>query len=98
MSLQQKIKNLIVKAGKLVEQNRRLAAKNEELEKEIKSLKLSLEEEGRKAAELHNQIKIIKLARNIGASQEEGTESAELKRKINEYIKEIDHCVAMLND
>ena len=98
MSLQQKLKNLIVKAGKLVEQNRRLASKNEELEKEIKSLKLSLEEEGRKAAELHNQIKIIKLARNIGTSQEEGAESAELKRKINEYIKEIDHCVAMLND
>jgi predicted RNase H-like nuclease (RuvC/YqgF family) len=98
MSLHQKIKNLIVKATKLVEQNQKLAAKNEGLEVEIKALKRSLEEEAKKVTELHNQIKIIKLARNIGSENGEGTDVTELKRKINEYIKEIDHCVAMLND
>jgi hypothetical protein len=98
MQLHLKIKNIIVKANKLVEQNRRLSAKNEELEREVKALKDTLEEESKKAGELHNQIKIIKLARNIGGPETEGTDVAELKRKINEYIKEIDHCVAMLND
>ena len=98
MNLQQKIKNVIVKANRLVEQNHKLLAKNKELENEVKTLKQSQEEESKKAAELQNQIKIIKLARNIGSEKENGTDKTELKRKINEYIKEIDHCVAMLND
>jgi uncharacterized coiled-coil DUF342 family protein len=98
MSLHQKIKSATSKAQKLVEQNHKLSAKNEELDREVKSLKVALEDELKKAAELHNQIKIIKLARNIGTPENEGGDIAELKRKINEYIKEIDHCVAMLND
>jgi uncharacterized coiled-coil DUF342 family protein len=97
MSLQQKIRNVIAKTSKLVEQNRKLQVKNAELENELTALRALLDEEGRKMTELNNQIKIIKLARNIG-STEEGPEIAELKRKINEYIKEIDHCVVMLND
>jgi hypothetical protein len=98
MSLQQRIKTAIIKAQKLVEYNRKLSARNEELELEIKSVKSLLEDEVKKVAELNNQIKIIKLARNIGDPQSEGTDIADLKRKINEYIKEIDQCVAMLND
>jgi hypothetical protein len=98
MTPQQKIKNIIAKANKLIEQNHKLLAKNKALEDEMKTLRQSVEDGVKKADELHNQIKIIKLARNIGAEKADGTDITELKRKINEYIKEIDHCVAMLND
>ena len=98
MKLQQKIESIIDKTKKLAEQNNKLLSKNEELEREAKILKLSLEAEAKKTDELLNKIKIIKLAQNIGSPETESTDVTELKRKLNEYIKEIDHCITMLND
>ena len=90
---------LIDKARKLVEQNTKLRVVNGQLEQEIKSLRLLLEAEQGKTSELNNKIKIIKLAQNISSGKpDENQETTELKRKINEYIKEIDNCIAMLND
>ncbi len=93
-----KVEEVKRKVVHLLEQNHKLLSKNEELEGEVKSLKLSLENEARKGDELLNKIKIIKLAQNIGSSNSESADITELKRKINEYIKEIDHCITMLND
>ena len=93
-----KVEQIRKKVVHLIEQNHKLLSKNEALESEIKTYKQVLETEGRKTDELNNQIKIIKLARNIGSSKTESADVSELKRKINEYIKEIDHCITMLND
>jgi len=90
---------LIDKARKLVDQNAKLRLVNGQLEQEIKDLRLLLDAEQGKTLELNNKIKIIKLAQNIGSGgPDENRETTELKRKINEYIKEIDNCIAMLND
>ncbi len=94
-----KTEHLLAKARKLAGDNQKLLHANQNLENEVKSLKLLLEEGAKKNAELNNRIKIIKLARNISSA--EGVESGEvteLKRKINEYIKELDNCIAMLNE
>jgi hypothetical protein len=90
---------LIDKARKLAEQNAKLRVVNEHLEQEVKNLRLLLGAEELKNSELNNKIKIIKLAQNISsATPDENGEVTELKRKINEYIKEIDSCIVMLND
>ena len=90
---------LIDKARKLAEQNVKLRLVNVIQEKEIKELKDALDAELSKTQELNNKIKIIKLAQNISsATPDENGEVTELKRKINEYIREIDNCIAMLND
>ncbi len=96
--LTQKLDSIRKKTLHLIEQNHKLVLKNENLAGEIKTLKGLLEDEARKNDELNNQIKIIKLARNISSANGDNNQSAELKRKINEYIKEIDHCIKMLND
>lgn len=93
-----KIEALSEKAQALVNENRRLAAKTAGLETEVKALTSALEAETLKNADLLNKIKIIKLAQNIGSSNAEDAGVKDLKRKINEYIKEIDHCLTMLND
>jgi predicted transcriptional regulator len=82
----------------LVENNQKLSVKNEVLETEVKRLQQQLKEQELKNEELVNKIKIIKLAQNIGTTDKENADITELKRKINEYIKEIDHCITMLND
>ena len=90
---------LIDKARKLAGENVKLKTANNQLEQEVKDLRLALDSEGRKNSELNNKIKIIKLAQNISSdTPDENQEVTELKRKINEYIKEIDNCIAMLND
>ena len=96
--LTSKVTEIRKKVLHLVDQNHKLLSKNEALEKELKSMKQSAEDELKKTAELNNQIKIIKLARNIGSQDSGSADVSELKRKINEYIKEIDHCIMMLND
>ena len=57
-------------------------------------LKLQVDSQGVVIEELNNKIKIIKLARSF----DEGEDIAALKRKINEYIREIDQSIALLND
>ena len=94
-----KTDSLIEKARKLAGENVKLRQANGLLEQEVKELKLLLEGEARKNGELNNKIKIIKLAQNISSTNpDENQEVTELKRKINEYIREIDTCIAMLND
>jgi len=61
---------------------------------EAQRLKLQIDNQALEIEDLNNKIKIIKLARSF----EEGKDTAELKRKINEYIREIDHSIALLND
>ena len=90
---------LIDRARKLAEQNVKLRTVNGQLELEIKELRQALDNEGRKNSELNNKIKIIKLAQNISSdTPDDNQQVTELKRKINEYIREIDNCIAMLND
>ncbi len=97
-ALTSKVEQIRKKVVHLIEQNQKLHSKSETLELEIKSLKEQLGQEHKKTEEFNNQIKIIKLARNIGSPVSESANVIELKRKINEYIKEIDHCLIMLND
>ena len=61
---------------------------------ETQRLKLQVDSQGIVIEELNNKIKIIKLARSF----DEGEDIAALKRKINEYIREIDQSIALLND
>jgi len=97
-TITQKVDEIKKKVVHLVDQNHKLLVKNEELERNVAALKLSLESETGKSVELLNKIKIIKLAQNIGSSNSESADIVELKRKINEYIKEVDQCITMLND
>lgn len=97
MELHQKLDGILLKATKLADENKRLKTGQVKLLAEIEALKHSLQEEVRKTEDLNNKIKIIKLAHNLGQNAAPGLEVTELKRKLNEYIKEVDNCIAMLN-
>jgi hypothetical protein len=61
---------------------------------EAQRLKLQSDNQLLEIEELNNKIKILKLARSFDG----GGDTADLKRKINEYIREIDQSIALLND
>ncbi len=66
----------------------------DELEKENEDLKKSLHESEMNLKELEKKYERSKLS---GALMGEGENAQEAKRKINELVREIDKCVALLN-
>lgn len=69
----------------------RLVAATEENNK----LKLSIKEKEERIKNLETQEKIVKIADNLA---EDTQKTTELKLKINEYIREIDRCIAFLSN
>lgn len=66
----------------------------ESLREENQSLKNLVNEKDKEINNFHNSIKISKIASQVVNDK---ADSTELKRKINEYIKEIDKCIAHLS-
>lgn len=86
-SLNSKIEKLILLHRNLEEEKMRLNAEKQDLLKIIQQLKT-------KNNYLEEQNKAIRMAKDM---TEEGASSLDLKLKINEMVREIDKCLALLN-
>ena len=73
----------------LVEENRVLRQRIQQLEGKVTQQQQDLKD-------LAGQNELVKLARAVEHRDEAATE--ELKKKINEYIREIDHCLKLIGD
>jgi len=62
---------------------------------QIKALEAKLEEKDQQIKNFQNQENIVKIVDTIAGNP---ANSTELKLKINEYIREIDKCIAYLRD
>ncbi|OFY62405.1 MAG: hypothetical protein A2Y71_02250 [Bacteroidetes bacterium RBG_13_42_15] len=82
------------KLEELFERYNDLRTKNKELKNENEVLERYLQESGEKLKELEIKYERIKIS---GALMGEGESAVEAKRKINELVREIDRCVALLN-
>jgi uncharacterized coiled-coil DUF342 family protein len=71
-----------------------LRIKNGVLKNENETLKRDLQEHEEKVKELETKYERIKIS---GALMGEGENAVEAKKKINELVREIDRCVALLN-
>ncbi len=94
--ISRKVGILVARYNELKHEHTVLENKSKSLEEQNKSLKEQLQGNKIKTESLANELKLTKLSKAIVPKSDE--ERTELKRKINEFIKEIDRCVAMLND
>jgi chromosome segregation ATPase len=78
----------------LFERYNNLRTKNVELKNENESIKHLLQERNDKIKELETKYERIKIS---GALMGDGGSAVEAKKKINELVREIDRCVALLN-
>jgi predicted nucleic acid-binding Zn-ribbon protein len=85
--LERKIQMLISEHRSLKEELKIVKSENQEL-------KSSLKARDEQIAGFHNQLKISKLVDSL--HPEDGSVS-ELKKKVDEYIREIDKCIAHLS-
>ena len=91
-----KLNGISKKIGVLIARHNELRVSYRQLEEENERLKKQLKAESKKYDQLSEDIKVVKLSKQISGGDD--SNRAELKKKINEFIKEIDNCVAMLND
>jgi len=78
----------------LINEQKNLKSKNNLLEQQKKELEDQLNLKNEQVQSFQNQIKISKIAGSVGADRKD---ASELKKKIDEYVNEIDHCIAHLS-
>jgi hypothetical protein len=86
---------LEAKAIKLANAHKELKIAFQELTLENNRLKNQIEQKQEEVKNFHNQEKISKIVTSIADDTHRKTE---LKLKINEYIKEIDKCIAFIKE
>ena len=94
-NLATKINEITVKVQNLISFHRQLKDENIKLLVINKELAKTLEEQKNIFKNLGKKNKMLTLAKSISKSE---NNSNELKSKINEYIREIDKCIALLNN
>jgi hypothetical protein len=91
----EKLEQIEAKTRKLVEAYKSLNSKLKTAYTENYNLKMTLERKNEELLNFRNQDKIAKIVSSISTDEKSSTE---LKIKINEYIKEIDKCIAYLSE
>jgi regulator of replication initiation timing len=78
----------------LINEHKNLKEELKSLKTENQELKLGIKKRDDQISGFHNQLKITKIVDNL--HPEDGSVS-ELKKKVDEYIREIDKCIAHLS-
>ncbi|WP_268123310.1 hypothetical protein [Roseivirga pacifica] len=93
-SIESKLQDLQKNLQKLITTYTAQTALVDQLKSDNQNLKAEVEELRAKVTDFQNQYKMAKLVKNTSVEKEE---SIELKHRLNEYIKEIDRCIAHLS-
>ena len=88
------INNIEVKLGKFIAKHQQLSNEKLELTQENNDLSDELKKKENEISTLKDKIKLMNISKSVEISKEEVKAS---RLKINEYVREIDKCIALLN-
>lgn len=71
-----------------------LEAESNRLKEQNEAMQLTLERQQSELKEQEEKIRVLKLARSVSVSSEK---TIDIKQKINEFVREIDKCINLLN-
>ena len=86
-SIEEKLHKFIAKYKQLYEEK-------EKIEQEYNKLSDKLDGYENEMTSLQEKVRFMKISKSVDTSQEDAKST---KLKINEYIREIDKCIALLN-
>jgi archaellum component FlaC len=92
--LQEHIRRIQEKLQQLVKQYSALQKENEKLSLQLSLLKEKENIQYQQIEELNQQVSLLKAAKS-GMSEED---KKDFEKRINQYLKEIDKCIAMLQE
>ncbi len=84
-----------VKLRKLISEYELIREQNEQLKAALERKQEDLMQAHQQILEVRNNYDRLRVARNLGTTEEERVES---KRRINRIVREIDKCLALLNE
>ena len=79
----------------LIDKYNQLKIENTNLLKNNNDLQLVLDEKNNKILDLQNKVKLMNITKNVDRDKDEIRST---RLKINEYVREIDKCIALLNN
>ena len=83
------------KVNKIISLYNSLKKEKEEILEENTKLKSDISERDKSIKSLEEKINLLRISKSVGALDVE--KNMESRRKINEYVREIDKCIALLN-
>ena len=95
MSLNNLISGIEIKLNNLLSSYKKVKSINSNLKEENANLLSDIEQKNIEINTLKDKIKIISISKSVDASK---SDIRQTKLKINEYIREIDKCIAQLNN
>ncbi|MBD8491176.1 hypothetical protein IFO69_20655 [Echinicola sp. CAU 1574] len=93
--IHEELQNLQQLANRVTKKIEQLELENQSLRDQLGGMRLEIQEKEVSLEHFKNQIKISKIVNNIPV---ENLESAELRNRINNYIKEIDKIITYLSE
>ena len=88
------INNIEVKLGKIILKLGELQLEKSDLQKNNHALNERLQEKERQIASLQDKVKLMNISKSVDSDSEDMKAT---RLKINEYVREIDKCIALLN-
>ena len=87
--------NIENKVNKLIQLYQSAQKEKEEILTENNKLELDLSDKEKTIKRLEEKIKLLRITKSVSAQDDE--RNKESRQKINEYVREIDKCIALLN-
>ena len=88
------INNIEVKLGKIIQKLGDLQLEKSDLQKNNHTLNERLQVKDKQIASLQDKVKLMNISKSVDSDSEDLKAT---KLKINEYVREIDKCIALLN-
>ena len=88
------VNNIEVKLGKLIAKYQQISKERLILQQENEDFVASLKLKEIEILNLQEKVKLMNISKSVDASKQEVKET---RLKINEYVREIDKCIALLN-
>lgn len=96
-NLKENISSLRSGLEKLIRNHTILKSEYEINKNQLDALRQALAEKNNQLAELQRQLNVMKTANSLSGSVETKDKTA-VKQQINEFIREIDRCIELLNN
>ena len=88
------INNIEVKLEKIIQKLGELELEKSDLQKNNHTLNERLQEKDNQISSLQDKVKLMNISKSVDSDSEDLKAT---KLKINEYVREIDKCIALLN-
>ena len=93
MTTAEQLTNIVEKTERLIALCNALQEENDLLKLENQSVLVALSASKDKTKELDEKLRVLKLAKSFSETNEK---TLDIKQKINEFVREIDKCIALL--